>query len=124
MNRIKDTQPTPYLGNKTINIVTPLLTRQRMQVEFLFIFLEYCFELCDRLFPKYDPMCFIEVCVHLYLSSRPSCVLSSISLTSTQVSVRSHVMDLQPIRGQTGSCLQLLNISQYLAFVTLLHRKS
>ena len=69
---------------------------------------------------------FIEVCAHLYLSSLspPSCVLSSISLTSTQVSVRSHVMDLQPIRGQTGSCLQLLNISQYLAFVTLLHRKS
>ena len=60
MNRIKDIQPTPYLGNKTINSVTPLLTRQRMQVEFLFIFLEYCFELCDRLFPKYDPMCFIE----------------------------------------------------------------
>ena len=34
-------------------------------------------------------MCFIEVCVHLYLSSLPSCVLSSISLGSTELSDKS-----------------------------------
>ena len=37
----------------------------------------FCF--CDRLFPKYSPLSFIEVGVHLYLSglNPPSCVLSS-----------------------------------------------
>ena len=86
---------------------------ERTQVEFCFIFIKYCFEFCDRLFPKYAPMCFIEVCVHLYLSSLPSCVLSYISLPSTEVSDKSHVIQFQPIRGKRRSCLQLLNISHY-----------
>ena len=78
---------TPNRGEETasylgiLEIVNKQQSFQRIgrtQVDFFF-FLKYYFEFCDRLFPKYDPMCFIEVCVHLYLSSLPSCVLSSIS---------------------------------------------
>ena len=69
---------------------------------------------------------FIEVCAHLYLSSLspPSCVLSSIPSLANDRPIKLHVSPLKPIRKQEGPCLQLLNISQYLAFVTLLHRKS
>ena len=87
----------------------------------------FCF--CDRLFPKYSPLGFIEVGVHLYLSglNPPSCVLSSKSPAhppTNESAVKLRMSWFQPIRGQRLPCLQVLNISQYLAFVTLLHRKS
>ena len=63
---------------------------------------ELCFGFSDRLFLKYDQLCFIEVCVHLYLSSHshPSCVLSSKSSIQPQ-----------PIRDQTTLSCFCLNQS-------------